>query len=65
MDYRKFTLFNVGGAAAWVVLMGGAGWFFGGFPYVQSHFEVVVIGIIVVSMLPAAFETAKHVLKKS
>jgi membrane-associated protein len=33
-----------------------SGVLFGRIPWVQSHFETVVLGIIVVSMIPVAFE---------
>ncbi|MFM8290124.1 MAG: hypothetical protein ACKOC4_00305, partial [Planctomycetia bacterium] len=33
-----------------------AGYFFGNFEPVKKHFELVVIGIVVVSVLPLAWE---------
>jgi membrane-associated protein len=36
--------------------MMGAGRIFGGIPWVQQHFEAVIVAIIVISVLPAAFE---------
>lgn len=52
MDYRKFMMYNVVGAVLWVVLIIPAGYFFGQLPVVRENFELVVIGIIVVSLLP-------------
>ncbi len=59
MDYPKFALFNVTGAVLWVATMMGAGRLFGGFPFVQKHFELVIVAIVVISVLPAVFEYIK------
>jgi len=63
MDRRKFALFTVVGSFLWVFLMMTSGLFFGRMPWVQKHFEMVVIGIIFVSMLPLAFEVAAQFLE--
>jgi membrane-associated protein len=64
MSYGKYLVDTAIGAVLWVVLILGAGWFLGGLPIVRDHFEIAVIGIIIVSMLPALFEAARHLLKK-
>ena len=53
MSFPRFTLFNVLGALTWVCLFTLLGYFFGGVPFVQAHFELVIIGIVVVSLIPA------------
>jgi membrane-associated protein len=37
----------------------GAGYLFGNIPVVKDNFEIVVIGIIAVSVLPIVFEVIK------
>ncbi len=59
MTYGKFILFNVAGALLWVPLFTLMGYFFGNLPFVQENFELVVIAIIVISVLPAVFEYFK------
>jgi membrane-associated protein len=59
MPYATFALYNVVGAIAWVVICSVAGFVFGSNPWVQQHFEGVVLGIIVVSVLPLVFEALK------
>jgi membrane-associated protein len=59
MNYKRFMSFNVIGAIAWVVLILPAGWFFGNIPVVKKNFELVVIGIIVISLLPMVWEIAR------
>ncbi len=56
MSYGKFVLYNFVGAAAWVAVCVGAGYFFGNFEVVKDNFELVIVGIIFVSILPMAVE---------
>lgn len=56
MNYARFALFNVIGAVVWVTGFLGAGWWFGGREVVQKNFKLVILAIIVISVLPAAFE---------
>ena len=53
MPYRRFASFNIVGGVAWVVSMTLAGYFLGQFDFVKKHIELMVIGIIVLSVLPA------------
>ena len=52
MDYRKFMCYNVVGALLWMGLLIPAGYFSGQLEVVKENFELVVIGIIVVSLIP-------------
>ena len=56
MSYPRFLAFNVIGALLWVVGFVGAGALFGNIPFVKSNFSKVILAIIVVSVLPIAFE---------
>ncbi|MFY8220384.1 MAG: DedA family protein [Pirellulales bacterium] len=56
MDYRQFLWFNVLGGFLWVVLCTLAGYFFGNVPVVKENFELVVVGIVLMSVLPVAYE---------
>jgi membrane-associated protein len=60
MDYPKFLLYNVIGALLWVTSMLFAGYFFGAVPFVKKNFEVVVVAIVILSVLPGVFEYVKH-----
>jgi membrane-associated protein len=53
MDWKRFSIFNITGGAAWVALFVGAGYFFGNIPIIQNNLEFLVIGIIVVSVAPS------------
>ena len=62
MNFGKFTLFNCIGGIAWVSLFVLVGYFFGGVPFVQEHFEVIVLGIVAVSVAPAIIGAVKAAL---
>lgn len=59
MNFPKFTLFNAIGGIAWVSLFVLIGYFFGGVPFVQDHFEIIVLGIVAVSVAPALIAAIK------
>ncbi len=59
MKYATFATYNVVGAVAWVGICTFAGYFFGNIPVVKKNFELVVLGIIAVSVLPIAIEMFK------
>src|SRR5882724_10041109 len=56
MKYLKFTAYNVGGGVLWVVLLTYGGYLFGGLPWVKTHFGIVELAIIVLSILPMVIE---------
>jgi membrane-associated protein len=56
MSYWKFASYNVVGGIFWVVFFILLGFAFGNIPFVTKYFEIVVIGIIFLSILPAVFE---------
>jgi len=59
MPYRQFAIYNFTGAILWVVICAGAGFLFGNIPVVKENFELVVLGIIFVSILPLLIEGFK------
>lgn len=62
MKFSKFTLFNAIGGVSWVSLFVLVGYFFGGVPFVQEHFEIIVLGIVGVSVAPAVIGAIKTAL---
>jgi membrane-associated protein len=60
MTYSKFAFYNVFGGALWVVACVGAGYLFGAIPVIRNNFELVVLGIIAVSVLPMVLEFLRH-----
>lgn len=62
MNFAKFTFFNCLGGISWVSLFVLVGYFFGGVPFVQEHFEVIVLVIVAVSVAPAVIGAVKAAL---
>lgn len=56
MSYRHFISYNILGAALWVALFIGGGYWFADLPLVQKHFHYVIVAIVVISVLPAVYE---------
>jgi len=63
MNYVKFALYNVVGGVAWVLICLSAGWFLGRNEFVQKRFELVIIAIIAISVLPAVVEVLRSRLR--
>jgi membrane-associated protein len=59
MPYDFFIRWNVIGGIAWVGLFTFLGYFFGNIPFVQEHFELVIVVIILISLVPAVYEGLK------
>jgi membrane-associated protein len=60
MSYARFLLYNVAGGILWVGVCVFAGYFFGNLPIVKKNFSLVILGIIVVSIMPAVVEYLRH-----
>ena len=56
MSYTYFITYNFVGGIVWVLLFTLAGYFFGNIPIVRENFELVIIAIILVSLVPMAVE---------
>jgi membrane-associated protein len=60
MSYGKFIAFNVIGGVGWVLLLTGAGYFFGNIPVVKKNFSLAILVIIIISTIPAVTEALRH-----
>jgi len=54
MSYARFLGYNLAGGFAWVLLFVWGGYLFGNVPLVKSHFGLVTLIIIAVSLVPLA-----------
>ncbi|MBI4731832.1 MAG: DedA family protein [Chloroflexi bacterium] len=59
MSYGFFFRWNVIGGITWVATFTLLGYFFGNIPFVQKNFELVIIAIILISLIPAVTEAIK------
>ena len=53
MSYRKFLSYNIVGGVLWISSLVYAGYLFGNIPWVKKNLSLIVIGIVVVSLIPA------------
>ena len=61
MNYRKkFLPFDLAGGFLWITSMTLAGYFLGNLEFFQKHFEAVVIGIILLSVMPMVIAYLRH-----
>ncbi len=56
MNYRQFIVYNIVGGALWVLIFTLLGYFFGTLKIVQDNFELVMVAIVLLSVLPPLWE---------
>ena len=59
MEYYRFLSYNVIGAFLWTGIFIWLGYFFGNIPFVQENFELVIVLIILISVVPMGIEYAR------
>jgi membrane-associated protein len=64
MTYKRYIIYCIVGAILWVTMLTLTGYAFGNIPWIKNNFELVVFGIIGISLLPILFEILKNKLKK-
>ncbi|MEI7997085.1 MAG: DedA family protein [Methylococcaceae bacterium] len=60
MGYKKFLQFNVIGGVAWISICLFGGYWFGNIPIVKQNFTIVIVGIVIISIMPAVIEYIRH-----
>lgn len=60
MEFPKFMIFNTIGGVSWVSICMFAGIFLGDIPYVKNHFEIAILGLVILSMTPIVIEFILH-----
>jgi membrane-associated protein len=63
MTYKRYIMYCIVGAILWVTMLTLTGYAFGNIPWIKNNFELVVFGIIGISLLPILFEILKNKLK--
>jgi len=56
MPYGFFIRWNIIGGITWVAVFSLLGFFFGNIPFVQQNFELVILAILVISVIPVFIE---------
>jgi membrane-associated protein len=70
MRRDRFTFFDVSGGALWVVSLTVAGYWFGNMPWVQQHFDKIILALLAMTVLIAlsgrwAAKRARHSPQRS
>jgi membrane-associated protein len=60
MRYRLFVLFSALGSMAWIGSLTVTGYLFGNIPVVKNNLTLIIVGIIVITLLPAISEFIRH-----
>jgi membrane-associated protein len=53
MSYHRFLAYNVIGGVSWITSLTYAGYLFGNIPWVKHNLTYIVVGIVIVSLIPA------------
>ena len=64
MNYSRFIVYNLLGAFLWTGIFLLLGYFFGNIPFVKKNFELVIVGIILVSVVPMVIEFVRSRSRK-
>lgn len=64
MKYGRFLAYNVIGGMLWVGIFVSLGYFFGNIPFVQENFELVIVAIIFISIVPMVIEFVRSRARK-
>lgn len=60
MHYKRFMLFNFIGGLSWVAIYAYSGYFLGNIPFVKNNFEMTVLVVLVVTLLPVIYAMIKR-----
>ncbi len=52
MHYPTFARYNILGGISWIAVTLGAGFLFGNINFVQQHFELIMLAIVFISLIP-------------
>ncbi len=64
IDFKKFMIYNVIGAIAWIVSLGLCGFFLGKIKWVEENVGWIVLFLIVITLIPL-FQTARSEKRRS
>ena len=64
MNHAKFFFYNAIGGFLWIGTLLYASFWFGNLPLVKDHFSSIILGILIVSIMPAALEFARYTCAK-
>lgn len=64
MSFLKYSLYNIIGGASWILVFLFAGYFLGNVPFFKTHFALVGVVIIIISIIPPIYAAIKSRIEK-
>lgn len=64
LDFKKFMLYNITGALAWIALLCSIGYYLGSYQWVQDNVGYIVIALIILTAIPLVITYYKEKSKK-
>ena len=64
VDFKKFMLYNIAGAIAWIGLLASIGYYLGTYEWVQKNVGYIVIGLVIITLIPLISTYLKEKRKK-
>lgn len=65
MHYPRYLMFCIVGAILWVGGLVSLGYQFGNLDIVQRNFELVILSIVAISLLPLAYQIVRNIMMES
>ena len=63
-DFKIFSKYTIIGSALWVPFFTLSGYFLGEIPWIKENFELIFLGLIIVTLIPFFYAAIKTVLLK-
>ena len=60
MDVRRYLVFSTIGGVLWATGLVLVGYWLGGVDFIAQHLELIAVGIVVLSVIPMAFELRRN-----
>ena len=60
MDLRQYALYSSIGGVIWATGVTLMGYYLGNIPFIKDHIELMLLGIVALSIIPIGFETLRH-----
>ncbi len=61
-NYPHFGLYTIYGSALWVPFFTFSGYFLGEIPWIKENFEIIFLGLIIVTLIPFFYAASKTLL---
>lgn len=59
MDYRKYVLYSTIGGVLWAAGVTLAGYFLGNIPFIKNNLEIMILGVVFISVVPIVIELVR------